>query len=110
MFAAELALRARSRDPGFHKRLMIFAPAMTIGAALARMSWLPHTIPASPVSVLLYQLLALVPLFAWDVARNRRNHRAYLILAATYVPLSLLVLLLWGSEWWRDAAPRIMGV
>ncbi len=105
-----LALRARSRDAGFHKRLMIFAPAMALGAAFARMTWLPHTLPASPVSILAYQLLAIAPLFVWDILQNRRVHRAYYILAAWYIPLSFVVLMLWGTPWWHATAPRIMGV
>lgn len=105
-----LALLARARDSGFHKRLMIFAPAMALGAAFARMTWLPHTIPASPVSILAYQWLVLVPLFAWDVVRNRRIHRAYYVLVGCYLPLNIVTLLLWDSPWWHATAVRIMGV
>lgn len=105
-----LALQARSRDSGFHKRLMIFAPAMALGAAFARMTWLPHTIPASPISILAYQWLALAPLFVWDIARNRRIHRAYYVLVAFYLPFNLLALLLWDTPWWHAMASRIMGV
>ena len=105
-----LALLHRSRDSGFHKRLMIFAPAMALGAAFARMPWLPHTIPATPLSILGYQWLALAPLLIWDVVRNRRLHRAYLVLLACYLPFNLLVILLWDSPWWHATAQRIMGV
>lgn len=109
-FFIAAGLGARLRDPGLHKRLMIFAPAMALGAAFARMTWLPHTLPASPLSVLAYQWLALVPLFAWDVVRNRRIHRAYAILVAAYLPFNLVALLLWDSPWWHATAQRIMGV
>ena len=105
-----LGLSQRSRDPGFHKRLMIFAPAMAMGAAFARMPFLPHTIPDSPVSILAYQWLALAPLFVWDVLRNRRIHRAYLLLVALYLPFNLLAIMLWDTPWWHAAAQRIMGV
>jgi hypothetical protein len=105
-----LGLAARRTDPGFHKRMMLIAPTMALGAAFARMTWLPTTMPHSPLAIHLYQLLALAPLFVWDVLRNRRIHRAYLILGATYVPLSLLVEYLWGTPWWHDMAHRIMGV
>lgn len=104
-----LGLGARDRDPGFHKRMMIIAPAMALGAAFARMPWLPHTMPASPLSNQLYQLLALAPLIAWDLIRNRRIHRAYVVLAAAYVPACVLVQLMWDTPWWHQAAPRIMG-
>lgn len=105
-----LALMNRSRDSGLHKRLMIFAPAMALGAAFARMFWLPHTIPASPISILGYQWLALAPLFVWDVIRNRRIHRAYAILVACYLPFNIAALLAWDTPWWHATAQRLMGV
>lgn len=105
-----LGLFYRSRDPGFYKRLMIFAPAMALGAAFARMPWLPHTIPDSPASILGYQWLALAPLILWDVIRNRRLHRAYLVLLAAYLPFNLLAIMAWGTPWWHAVAQRVMGV
>jgi hypothetical protein len=105
-----LGLSARSRDPGFHKRMMIIAPAMALGAAFARMTWLPHSLPDKPTSIILYQLAALVPLFGWDVIRNRRIHAAYRWLAATYIPVVALVWLAWGTPWWHATARAIMGV
>lgn len=104
-----MGLFYRVRDPGFHKRMMFIAPAMALGAAFARMTWLPHTIPGSPTSIMLYQLLALSPLFLWDVIRNRRIHRAYWVLAALYIPAKLLVGALWNTPWWHEMAPHIMG-
>lgn len=111
LFAAfiVLALRNRSRDSGMHKRLMMFAPAMAIGAAFARMPWLPHTLPASPLSILAYQWLSLAPLFVWDVLRNRRIHPAYLVLVALYLPFNFLTLSLWGTPTWHAFAHRLMG-
>ena len=105
-----LGLSYRSRDSGFHKRMMIFAPAMAMGAAFARMPWLPHTVPDSPVSILAYQWLALAPLFLWDVIRNRRIHRAYLVLVALYLPFNLLAITAWDTPWWHAFAQRVMGV
>lgn len=105
-----LGLSARSRDSGFHKRMMVVAPAMALGAAFARMTWIPHTMPASPVSIILYQLLALAPLFLWDVIRNRRVHRAYVVLFATYIPVALSCYFIWDRAWWHETARAIMGV
>jgi hypothetical protein len=104
-----LGLAARRSDPGFHKRMMLIAPAMALGAAFARMTWLPTTMPHSPVTIQIYQILALAPLFVWDVLRNRRIHRAYLVLAAAYVPVCLLVNMVWDTPWWHATAHRIMG-
>jgi hypothetical protein len=74
------------------------------------MPFLPHTIPDSPVSILAYQWLALAPLFVWDILRNRRIHRAYLVLVALYLPFNLVAITLWDTPWWHAAAQRIMGV
>ena len=104
-----LGLAARRTDPGFHKRMMLIAPAMALGAAFARMTWLPTTMPHSPATIQLYQILALAPLFVWDLLRNRRIHRAYIVLAAAYIPISLLVDMAWDTPWWHDMAHRIMG-
>ena len=105
-----IGLAARKSDPGFHKRMMLIASTMGLGAAFARMTWLPTTMPSSPLAIHGYQLLALAPLLVWDVLRNRRIHRAYLVLAAAYVPLSLLVEFAWDKPWWHDIAHLIMGV
>lgn len=105
-----VGLAARNRDPGFHKRMMIIAPTMALGAAFARMPWIPHTMPASPLSIELYQMLAIAPLFLWDVIRNRRIHRAYVVLAAAYLPVVLAVNLLWDTPGWHATARSIMGV
>lgn len=104
-----LGLAARERDPGFHKRMMIIAPAMAIGAAFARMPWIPHTIPASPLSIQIYQMLAITPLFLWDVVRNQRVHRAYIVVAAAYLPFAMIIHLLWDTPGWHAAARSIMG-
>ena len=105
-----LGLRARNGDSGFHKRMMVIAPAMAIGAAYARMTWIPHSIPASPVSIYTYQLLSLAPLFVWDVLRNRRIHRAYWVLTATYLPVVAVTYALWDKPWWHATARSMMGL
>src|SRR4051794_35673988 len=51
-----IGLRARRPDAGLHKRMMILAPAMALGAGIARITWLPSTMPASPLSMELYAL------------------------------------------------------
>ena len=96
---ATLGLSQRSRDPGFHKRLMIFAPAMAMGAAFARMPFLPHTIPDSPVSILAHQRLALAPLFVWTWAASSDPSRLP-VLVALYLPFNLLAITLRDTPWW----------
>lgn len=105
-----LGLRARGRDAGFHKRMMILAPATAIAAAIDRITWLPTTFPASPTATDLYVLLAISPMFIWDVFRNRRVHDAYWVWLGFCLPLTVAVHALWGTPWWYATAPRLMGV
>jgi hypothetical protein len=105
-----LALLARRRDPGTHKRLMILAAVLPLPAAIDRMSWLPSTLPESPLSIDLYMLLWAAPMFLWDLYRSGRVHRAYVIWFSANVPFIALTRVLWGSEWWAAVVPTIVGV
>jgi hypothetical protein len=112
LFALFLAigLRARERDAGFHKRMMILATAVPLGAAIDRVTWLPTTLPVMPIASDLYIMLAVLPMFLWDVIRNRSVHRAYLVWLPIYLAGSVVINLLWDTPWWHSAAQRIMGV
>lgn len=105
-----LALRARRTDPAFHKRMILLATVVPLPAALARVPWLPSTMPTSPLSVDLFTLLWIAPLFLWDLHRQRRVHRAYWVWLAFWIPTSIVVHSLWGSEWWQSQVPWIMAV
>jgi hypothetical protein len=105
-----IGLRARGRDAGLHKRMMFLAVAVPLGAAISRMHWLPSTMPASPLAINLYVLLAVAPMFVWDVIRNRRVHEAYWIWLPAFVAVATTVNLLWDKPWWHATAQRIMGV
>ena len=112
MFAVfiTIALTARDRNAGLHKRMVILAIAVPLGAAIDRMNWLPSTMPASPLSTDLYILLAVAPMFVWDVIRNRRVHVAYLIWFPAFAAVAAAVILLWDKPWWHATAQHIMGV
>jgi hypothetical protein len=105
-----MALMARTRNGGFHKRMIFLATAVPLGASIDRMWWLPTSMPASPISSDVYILLSVAPLFAWDVIRNRRVHEAYVVWAAIYVPASVVISLLWDTPWWHATAKQSMGV
>lgn len=105
-----IGLRARGRNAGVHKRMMFLATAGALPAAIDRMTWLPTTLPDSPLGPDLYTLLAVSPMFLWDVFRNRTVHPAYVIWLAVSLPFTIAVHGLWGTEWWHQTAPRIMGV
>jgi len=105
-----IGLRARGANAGLHKRMMILAPGIAIEAGIARITWLPSTMPASPLSMDIYLLLAASPMLVWDIVRNRRVHEAYWIAAGIIIPLSVAIELLWDTPWWHSAAKAIMGV
>jgi len=104
-----IALRARRRDPGLHKRMMILATAVALPAGIDRVPWLPTTMPGSPLAADLYVLLAISPMLAWDIARNHYVHKAYWIWLAIGLPFALLVNGLWDSAWWHGVARQLMG-
>ena len=105
-----IALKARATHPGLHKRMIFLATAVPLGAAIDRMWWLPSTMPASPWATDAYVLIALSPLFVWDVFRHRSIHRAYWLFLGIYLPAIALVGAAWDKPWWHAAAHRIMGV
>ncbi len=105
-----IGLRARGKDAGLHKRMMILATAMALPAGIDRIPWLPSSVPASPLSPDLYTLLAVSPMFLWDVIRNCGVHRAYWIWLGVNLPFAVAVHGLWGTDWWHATARQIMGV
>jgi hypothetical protein len=105
-----IALRARSRDAGVHKRMIILAIATALPAAFDRMRWLPTTMPNHPLGTDLYSMLAFSPMLIWDLIRNRGLHRAYLIWAASFLPVTAMVYAFWDKPWWHATARHIMGV
>jgi hypothetical protein len=105
-----IGIRARRGNAGLHKRMMILATVMALPAGIDRIAWLPSTIPASPLSVDLYTILAISPMLVWDVVRNHSLHRAYWIWFAVTIPFAVVVNLLWDTPAWHATARQIMGV
>ena len=105
-----IALRARGRDAGLHKRMMIRATVIPLPAGIDRIPWLPKTLPESPLSPDLYSLLAISPMLVWDVVRNGYVHRAYWIWLGISLPFAIVLNLLWDTPWWHATARQLMGV
>jgi len=105
-----IGARARGRDAGLHKRMMILATAMALPAGIDRIPWLYHSLPASPLTPDLYMLVAVSPMVIWDLVRNRRVHRAYWIWLAVNLPFAVAVHGLWDTPWWHATARQLMGV
>ncbi|MBX7541259.1 hypothetical protein [Qipengyuania sphaerica] len=112
MFAilAGLALWFRKRDSGMHKRLMFLATLVPMPAAIDRMQFIPHTMPASPLSAELYPLLLIAPMFAWDLYRLGKVHRAYLIWGALALTAAVITHFLWDNQAWYDLVGPIGGL
>jgi len=105
-----IGLRARKIDAGLHKRMMILATAIPLPAGIDRIDWLPATLPGSPLSTELGPILAVSPMFVWDVIRNRSIHRAYWIWLGLSLPVLLLEYALWDTPWWHATARAMMGI
>jgi hypothetical protein len=105
-----IGLKARGQDAGLHKRMMFLATVMPLTAGIDRITWLPSTMPTSPTGGEFYILLAILPMFLWDIFRNRSIHRAYSIWFAVNVPFAIAVHALWDKPWWHQTARQIMGV
>lgn len=105
-----IALAARRSDPGLHKRMMFLAVVIALPAAFDRMTWLPTSLPDSALTVELYPVLAIAPMFLWDLVRTRTVHKAYVIWALVSLPAAMLVHSLWDSDWWHAAARQLVGV
>ena len=109
-FFLAIGVGARSGNAGLHKRMMILATAMPLGAAFSRTVWLPSTLPGSPLSLDLCTLVALSPMVVWDVIRNDRVHAAYWIWLGVWFPFAVVVNLAWDTPWWHAMARQLMGV
>ncbi|MFZ0266583.1 hypothetical protein [Caulobacter sp.] len=105
-----LGVSARKTNPGFHKRMMILSIAGALPAAFDRIIWIPTTMPVRPLSSDLYVLLAIAPMFLWDVFRNRRIHPAYWVWLAVVAPFTIAVHTLWDKPAWHAAVKWLMGV
>jgi hypothetical protein len=105
-----IGLRARKVDAGLHKRMMILATAIPLPAGIDRIAWLPGTLPGSPLSTMLGPILAVSPMFAWDVIRNRSIHRAYWIWIGLSLPVFAFEYAVWDTPWWHATARAMMGV
>ena len=88
-----IGLKARRRDAGLHKRMMILATAVPLSAGIDRIHWLPSTMPVTPTSLDIGILVAIAPMFAWDVLRNHRVHPAYWLWLAVYVPMAIALMM-----------------
>jgi hypothetical protein len=103
-----IALRARRLDSATHKRLLILATTVPLSAAFNRMTWLPTSMPDSPISGDLWQLVLIAPMFLWDWYRRGAVQRAYLVWAAWFVPGLIIINLAWNTPAWQAFARGVL--
>jgi hypothetical protein len=103
-----IALWARRRDSGLHKRMMLLGTAIALPPAITRLQWLPTSLPDSYLAVDLYILLAVSPMLFWDIVRNRVIHKAYWIWLGLAAPVVATQHLLWDTPWWHAMARSIL--
>jgi hypothetical protein len=105
------ALAVRVRDPETHKRAMILAALLPIGAAFGRMAWIPGNdlMVTFDVSAILEGAL-LAPALVYDALKHGRVHRAYWIGLALTVAWLVGAHFIWNSPAWHNAADALMGV
>jgi hypothetical protein len=105
-----VALYLRKSDPAMHKRMIFLAVALPLPAAFDRIAWLPNTMPETPLGPILYILLAVAPMFIWDLLRTRKVHKAYRLWLAGFLPSAVLIYLLWNTDWWQATAAWLVGL
>lgn len=103
-----IGLLARRTDAGLHKRMMILATVVVLPPALNRITWLPGTFPNSFVPTELYMLLAIAPMFIWDISRNGFVHKAYLIWFGISLPFAIALHALWNTPMWHETARGLL--
>ncbi len=103
------AIIVRERDSETHKRMMLLATVGLLTAAIARINWLPTTMPESYDAVHAYMILLLTPALAYDISRHCRPHSAFVIGLGLLLPWMIATHFLWNSPWWVETASSIMG-
>lgn len=100
------AYRERRR-PMWHKRLMLFALFLSLGAAVQRYVWLPMTDSRAGYWAIdaFIDVALLLPLVTFDLVTLRgRLHPATVRATAVLFSVQALMLSLWGSSAWREFA------
>ncbi len=105
---ATWALLVRKSDPDSHRRLWLLAATAVISAAIARITWLPRSQPASPLTLHAFPLLLLTPALIVDIVRRGRVHRTYVIGLLLLVSAFTTTHVLWSEESWRAFAVRMI--
>jgi hypothetical protein len=101
------------RRPMWHKRLMLFALFLSLGAAVQRYLWLPMYDSRAgywPMTAFI-DIVLLVPLLTFDLVSLRgRLHPATARGMAVLFSAQAIMLSLWGTSTWREFAYNLSHV
>jgi hypothetical protein len=95
------------RRPTWHKRLMLFALFLSLGAAVQRYVWLPMTDSRAGYWAIaaFTDVALLLPLVTFDLVTLRgRLHPATVRAMAVLFSAQAIILSLWGTDAWRSFA------
>lgn len=95
-----------TRRPSWHKRLMVFAMFVPLGAAVDRIQWLPMS-SAGQWVLFLYLDLLILPMVLFDIVTLRKLHPATAIGLALVLATQGAILALWGTPAWFGLAYRV---
>mgnify|MGYP007062753544 FL=1 len=108
------AIMTRKKDGETHKRMMILATLVLMIPGLGRLLSVTQVIPDFGLSVIdarhFYMLLLIVPALAYDIVKDGRPHRAYMMGLGLLGIWIVIAHFLWGSVWWMQSSPKLLGV
>jgi FtsH-binding integral membrane protein len=110
------ALLVARRDPVSHKRLLLLATTVIVGAAYAR--WWGNQLTTlfgdgfwgMLVNTFAGTNLLLLPAVGYDFATRRRVHRTYLIVVPALLSSELLCSYVYHADWWMPIARQLIGI
>jgi hypothetical protein len=110
------ALLVAKRDPLAHKRLIVLATTIIVGAAYAR--WWGNGLTAlfgdgfwgTLVNTFAGTNLLLAAAVGYDVATRERVHRTFLIVVPAILASELLCSYIYHAAWWMPIARQLIGI
>lgn len=111
---ATAALIAARKDRSAHKRLLLLATAVIVGAAYARW-WGPYLTEAFGddfwgmlINTFTGTNLILLSALAYDLATRKRPHRVYLVAVPALLAAELACSFIYHAAWWPPLSRRII--
>lgn len=108
------AILVRQKDHETHKRMMILATVVLMLPAFGRLISVTQMLPSLGLSNIdarhFYTLLLLVPAVAYDIVREGRPHRAYVIGLSLMGAWVICAHFLLGSSLWLEITAALLGV